>query len=61
MSDNADAPIPALPTPEVDRVLDLLGKAGGEVHDDLRAVLGEPDADKLANDILCNEIHDPRT
>jgi len=52
-----EPPAAALPNLEIELVINLLEHTAGEVHPDLRAVLSEPDADKLADDIFRNEIH----
>lgn len=52
-----ELPAAALPDLEIELVINLLEHTAEEVHSDLRAILSEPDADKLADDILRDEIH----
>jgi hypothetical protein len=53
----SELPAAALPDLEIELVINLLEHTAEGVHPDLRAILSEPDADKLADDILRDEIH----
>lgn len=48
----------AMPAAEVERLLELL-ETTGEVHPDLERVLREPQADRIVEEIIADEIQDP--
>lgn len=50
----------AMPTAEVERLLALL-EATGEVHPDLERVLRKPQAERIVEEIISDEIQDPGT
>lgn len=58
--DEPSESLPALPGDDVERVITLLQEAG-EVHPDLGIVLGEPDPDRVIDELFRDEVHARRT